>query len=184
AEPEQVRTVAVSDGVLQALSVPPAIGRWLSGADQIPRGSESVMLSYGYWQRRFGGDRSAIGRNIRVDSGHREIVGVMPRGFRLVSADFDLIVPLAFDRGKLILADFGFQGIARLKPGFTITQANADVAQMIPIWMDSWSNGPGTNPRIYETWRITPALCPLKQYVIGNVGSILWVLMGTLGIVM
>src|SRR5439155_6571089 len=53
AEPEQVRTVAVSDGVLQALAVPPAMGRWLSRADQSPRGSESVMLSYGYWQRRF-----------------------------------------------------------------------------------------------------------------------------------
>ena len=75
------------------------------------------MLSYGYWQRRFGGDRSVIGRNITVDSRPREIVGVMPQGFRLVNADFDLIVPLAFDRSKLILAGFGFQGIARLKPG-------------------------------------------------------------------
>ena len=53
AEPEQVRTVEVSDGVLQTLAVPPEIGRWQSPADQIPRGPERVMLSYGYWQRRF-----------------------------------------------------------------------------------------------------------------------------------
>jgi predicted permease len=184
AEPEQVRTVELSDGVLQALGVPPAAGRWLSRADQIPRGHETVMLSYGYWQRRFGGDRSAIGRNVTVDSRPREIVGVMPPGFRLVNAEFDLIVPLAFDRGKAILAGFGFQGIARLKPGMTIAQANADMARMVPVWMDSWSNGPGTSPRVYETWRITPALRPLKQEVVGNVSDVLWVVMGTIGLVM
>jgi predicted permease len=184
AEPEQVRTVLVSDGVLQALSVPPAVGRWLSRADQSPGAPETVMISYGYWQRRFGGERSAIGRNIRVDSRTRQIVGVMPRGFQVVNADFDLIVPLAFDRSKVILAGFGYNGIARLKPGVAISQADADVARLVPVWMDSWSNGPGTNPHFYETWRITPAIRPLKQEVIGNVGNVLWVVMGTIGMVM
>jgi putative ABC transport system permease protein len=140
------------------------------------------MLSYGYWQRHFGGERSAIGRNIMVDSRPREIV--MPRTFQLVNTDFDLIVPLAFDRGKLILAGFGFHGIARLRPGVTLAQTNADVVRMIRIWMDSWSNGPGTNPRFYEPWKITPDLRPLKQEVIGNVSNVLWVVMGTIGIVM
>jgi MacB-like periplasmic core domain len=171
AEPEQVRTVYISDGLLQALGVPPLVGRWLSVADQIPRGRETVMLSYGYWQRRFGGSVSAIGRNMKVNSRLLEIVGVMPEGFRIVNAEPDLIVPLALDRGKLILAGFSFQGIARLKPGVTIVQANADVARMVPIWMNSWSNGPHTNSRIYETWRITPAIRPLKQEVVGNVSD-------------
>ena len=117
AEPEQVRTVDVSDGVLQALGTPPEVGRWFSAADQVPGGPETAILSYGYWQRRFGGDRSVIGRNILVDSHPREIVGVMPKGFQFVDADFDLVRPLAFDRGKLNLAGFGFHGIARLKPG-------------------------------------------------------------------
>ena len=184
AEPEQVRTVYVSDGVFQALGTPPEVGRWFSAADQIPRGPETVMLSYGYWQRRFGGDRAVIGRNIMVDSRPREIVGVMPKGFQFVDADFDLVGPLAFERGKLILAGFGFHGIARLKPGATIADANADITRMLPIWMDSWSNGPGTNPHIYETWKITPMIRPLKQEVIGDVGELLWVVMGTLGFVM
>src|SRR5579864_8049736 len=184
AEPEQVRTVAVSDGVLQTLGVPPAVGRWFSQIDQVPNGPGRVMLSYGYWQRRFGGDRRVIGRNIMVDSQSREIVGVMPRAFRFVDADFDLSTPLAFDRGKLILAGFGFHGIARLKPEATIAAANADLARMLPIWMDSWSNGPGTNPHIYETWRITPMIRTLKQQVIGNVSELLWVVMGTIGLVM
>ena len=184
AEPEQVRTVAVSDGVLQTLDVPPAVGRWFSPIDQLPNGPGRVMLSYGYWQRRFGGDRTVIGRNIMVDSQSREIVGVMPQGFRCVDSDFDLTVPLAFNRGKVILAGFGFHGIARLKPEATIAQANADLTRMLPIWMDSWSNGPGSNPHIYETWRISPMIQPLKQQVIGNVGQLLWVVMGTIGVVM
>ena len=142
------------------------------------------MLSYGYWQRRFGGDRSVIGRNIAVDSQSLEIVGVMPRGFQVVNAESDLIVPLAFVRGNIILAGFGFNGVGRLKPGVTIAQANADMARLLPVWMDSWSNGPGTNGHIYETWRITPALRPLKQDVVGNISDVLWVVMGTIGLVM
>ena len=184
AEPEQVRLVDVSDGVLQALGVPPEVGRWLSAEDQLPRGPQRVMLSYGYWQRRFGGDRLVVGRSITVDSRPREIVGVMPQRFRFPETDFDLIVPLAFDRGKLILAGFGFRGIARLKTGATIAQADADITRMLPIWMDSWTNGPGTNPHFYETWKITPMLRPLKQEVLGNVSEVLWVVMGTIGLVM
>jgi predicted permease len=183
-EPEEVRTVSITDGVLQTLAVPAAAGRWLSQADQIPRGPESVMLSYGYWQRRFGGKWSAIGSNILVNSRPRQIAGIMPRDFRFVNAECDLIVPLAFDRAQLILAGFGFHGIARLKPDATIAQANADLTSLLPVWMSSWSNGPGTNPEFYKVWRITPDLHPLKQEVIGTVGNLLWVVMGTIGIVM
>lgn len=184
AEPEQVRMADVSDGVLETLGVTPAVGRWLSAADQVPNGPKRVMLSYGYWQRRFGGDRGVIGRNILVDAQPREIVGVMPRGFRFVDTDFDLIAPLAFERGKLILAGFGFHGIGRLKSGATIEEADADLNRMLTIWMDSWSNGPGTNPHFYETWKITPMLRPLKREVLGNMGELLWVVMATIGLVM
>jgi len=183
-EPAQVRTVLVSDGVLQALNVPPTVGRWLLQADQVPRGPERVMLSYEYWQRQFGGSRTVIGRNLTIDSRPRDIVGVMPKGFQIVDADFDVIVPLAFERSNLILAGFGYHGVARLKPGATIPEANADISRMLTIWMDSWSNGPGTNPHFYETWKITPLIRPLKQEVIGNVGELLSVVMATIGLVM
>jgi predicted permease len=184
AEPEQVRTVEISDGVLQTFAVPPIAGRWLSAADQILRSALSVMLSYGYWQRRFGGDASAIGRNLMVDSRSWQIVGVMPQGFRFLNSDFDLIQPLAFDRGKLILSGFGYQGIGRLRSGATITEANADLTRMVPMWMDSWSDGHGHDGRIYETWKITPAIRPLKQEVIGNISDVLWVVMATIGLVL
>jgi MacB-like periplasmic core domain len=123
AEPEQVRALAVTDGTLQTLGVQPVLGRWLSRADQTPNGARTVMLNYGYWQRRFGGERSVLGRSITVDSQPREIVGVMPKGFRVVNSlntEPDLILPLAFNRSQLILPPFAFQGVARLKPGATI----------------------------------------------------------------
>ncbi len=182
--PEEVNAAFVSDGVLQALNVPAAAGRWFSSADQQPRGAKTAMLSYGYWQRRFGGDRSVIGRTIQVDAETREIVGVMPRGFRMVDQNFDLLIPFAFDPANQPLAGFGYNGIARLKPGVSIAQADADVARLVPVWMDSWSNGPGTNPHYYEIWKIAPNFRSLKQQVIGGVGNVLWVVMATAGLVM
>ncbi len=174
----------MSDGVLETLGVPPAVGRWFSAADQIPHSRQTVVLGYAYWQRRFGGNRSVIGRNIRIDSVLREVVGVMPRGFRLADASFDIITPLAFDRANLILGDFSFHGVGRLRRGVTIAQADADLARLLPVWMDSWSNGPGTDPHFYERWRIAPAIRPLKEEEIGNVASVLWTVMATIGIVM
>ena len=184
AQPEEVRTAQISDGVLEALDVPPTAGRWLNAVDQDPHGSKAVMLNYGYWQRRFGGDRSVIGRNIEIDSQPRVIVGVMPRGFRVVNHDFDVLVPLALDPHKQILAGFDYHGIARLREGVPIALANADVARLLNVWMDSWTNGRGSDPHFYLTWKIVPGLRPLKTEVVGNVGSVLWVVMGTIGVVM
>jgi len=184
AQPEEVHTAAVSDGVLQTLGTPATVGRWFSQADQDPRGAKPAILSYGYWQRRFGGDRAVIGHSIQVDSLTREIVGVMPRGFRMVDQDFDLLVPLAPDRAHQGLAPFYLNGVARLKPGVTIAQADADVSRLVGVWMDSWSNGPGTNSHYYEVWRITPNFRSLKNQVIGEIGRVLWVVMATVGLVM
>jgi hypothetical protein len=82
AQPEQVNTAQISSGVLETLNVPAFTGQWLTAADQDSHGLGRVMLSYGYWQRRFGGDPSVVGRTISVNSQPRVIVGVMPRGFK------------------------------------------------------------------------------------------------------
>jgi len=184
AKPEEVHTTYISDGVLQTFNVPAAAGRWILTADQAPRSRKTVMLSYGYWQRRFGGDAAVIGRTIQVDSETREIVGVMPRGFQVVSQDFDLLIPLCFDPTHQILAGFGYNGIARLKPGVNPAQADADIGRLLNVWMDSWTNGPGEDPHFYETWKIAGAIRPMKQEVIGNLSSVLWVVMSTIGVVM
>jgi putative ABC transport system permease protein len=192
-EPEQVRVVLVSDGVLQALNVPPVAGRWLLAGDQVgatrPLPSvfmapTTIMLGYGCWQRSFGGDRSVVGRTITLDTRPMMVVGVMPQGFKIGGAEPDVIWPAAFDRGRLTLSGVNYQGVARLKPGVTIAQANADLARMIPIWIESWPSGPGPDAHAYETWRITPALRSLKDEVVGAVTDVLWVVMATIGLVM
>ena len=141
-QPEQVRAIYVSDGAFQALEVRPALGRLLSRVDTAPGSPATVLLNYGYWQRRFGGNPSIVGRTIVVDSQPRVIAGVMPQGFRFVNEEADLFAPLTIDLAALQLPGFGYQCVARLKPGVTITQANADIARLVPIWMRS-----GPRPR-------------------------------------
>jgi predicted permease len=184
AQPEQVNTAQISSGVLETLNVPALTGQWLTAADQDAHGLGRVMLSDGYWERRFGADPGIIGRTIHVNSQPRVIAGVMPRGFKVVDYDFDLLVPLAFDPVKEPLAGFAYRGIARLQPGATIPQANADLARLLNVWMDSWSNGPGSDPHWYLRWRITPVLKPLKDVVVGSIQAMLWVVMVTIGVVM
>jgi putative ABC transport system permease protein len=186
AEPERTRVLMITFGLLQALDVAPLLGRWVSQKDDAPGADQVLLLSYGYWQRRFGGDRAVIGRTITVDSRPRQIIGVMPQFFfRLMGQDPDLFIPLQLERNRLHLGDLGFLGIARLKPGVTLTQANSDVARMIPIWLRSW---PGPNAEFarksFEDARFAPALEPLKDEAVGNIGSVLWPVMGAVGLVL
>jgi predicted permease len=189
-EPEQVVANWISDGLLQALAVQPEIGRPLALADQVPGSDESVLLTHGYWQRRFGGDQSVIGRKVFVDARPREIVGVMPASFRIADTPADLILPLRLDRRGAILAGFYLRAIGRLKPGVSAEQANADIARLIPIWMRSWPSigggktGDAMAEKVYRSWRIGPNIRALRESVVGNVRSVLWVVMGTLGMVM
>jgi hypothetical protein len=125
AEPERPPAAYVSDGLLQTLATPPALGRWLTAEDQAPNGPDRVLLGYGFWQRHFAGDRSLKGRQITVNSRSMEIVGVMPQGFTILDFTPDLIVPLKFNRSTIGLSNFSYQGIARLKPGLTVAHPPA-----------------------------------------------------------
>jgi putative ABC transport system permease protein len=184
AEPEQVRALFVTYGTLQALNVQPSIGRWFSQEDDTPGSPETVILSHGYWQRRFGGDKSIVGRTLTVDFRPRKIIGVMPQGFRSLSPDAEVVLPQRFDRDKIFLGNFSYQGVARLKPGVTIQEANGDVARMLKIWFESWPTPPGFDRALFLNARLAPNLQPLKQDVVGDIGTVLWVLMGTIGLVL
>ena len=83
-----------------------------------------------------------------------------------------------FDRSSLRINGFGYSSLARLKPGVTVADANADIARMLPIWLNAWPTPPNSGGRQeFEKWRITPVVQPLKDEVVGGVGDILWVLM-------
>ncbi len=100
AEPDVVPTLVVSYGTLQALGVQPKVGRWFSQADDTPGSPETVILNYGYWQRRYGGDPSVVGRTLTIDQHPHTVIGVMPAGFDFRSSP-DLILPQRLEREKL-----------------------------------------------------------------------------------
>lgn len=184
AEPEEAQCLNVTAEVLPMLGVKPALGRWFSEQDDAPGSSPTMVLLYGWWQSRFGGDHSVIGRRITVNGAAYEIIGVMPADFRFLDRDAAFMLPLQLDRNKAILGDFDYPAIARLKPGVTLEQASADVARMIPIALRSFPPSPGFTVKEFEEVRLAPRLQLLKQKLTGNVGKTLWVLMGTLGMVL
>jgi predicted permease len=183
-EPEEVQCLNVTAEVLPILGVQPALGRWFSEKDAAPGSPQTAVLTYGWWQARFGGDPSVIGRQIMANGISREVIGVMPASFRFLDRDAAFLLPLQFDRTKEFLGGFDYPGIARLKPGVTIEQANADVARMIPIALHSFPPSPGLTLKEFEDVRLAPKSRYFSQMLIGDIGKTLWVLMGTIGIVL
>jgi len=180
-EPEQVNGLDVTDGTLPLLGVVPAVGRLFTREDDSPGTPETVVISYGYWHQKFGGDRAVIGRSITADGKPRQIIGVLPQGFHFLDEkDAAIIAPFKWDRSKMKLGNFSYRALARLKPGVTMEQASADVARMLPISIRSFPAPEGFSIKLFETAQIGPNLRPLKQDVVGDVGNVLWVLMGSI----
>jgi putative ABC transport system permease protein len=178
-DPEQVRALSVTDEVLPALGVPPAVGRWFSRTDDTTGTPETVILTYGYWQRRFGGDRAIVGHALTIDSRPRVVIGIMPQSFRFLDRDPELILPQRL-KGDEPPGNLNYTGIARLKPGITLAQADAEIARILPGVFTAL----GMSKRTLETLQLAPALRLLKQDVVGDAGKVLWVLMGSIGIVL
>jgi hypothetical protein len=168
-------------GVLPSLGVQPALGRSLSQADDAPGSQETGILTGGYWRTKFGGDPGAIGKRILLDGRAHDIIGVLPDTFRFLDRKPALVLPLRLDRNKTFLGNFSFSALARLKPGVTIVQATADVERMVPISLGRFPPFPGFNAKMFQEARLAPALQSLKQNLIGDVSTVLWVLMGTIG---
>jgi predicted permease len=183
--PEQVQALDVTDGVLPILGLTPLLGRWFNRVDSSPSGPDTVMLSYDYWQSHFGSNRSIVGQTIRVDGKARQVIGVMPKKFRFLDWEQPaLFLPLRLDRNKTMLGQFSYEGIARLRPGVTLQAANADVARMWPMVLNSFPAPPGFSIDLFKKARLLPNVRPLTRDVIGDVGKLLWVLMGSIGVVL
>jgi len=184
-EPEQLRALDVTDGTLPTLGVAPLLGRLFVPEDVRTTSPATAILSYGYWLRKFSGDPSIVGQILVVDGKPHQIIGVLPRDFHLLDRpDPALVLPLRYDREKMTLGMFNNPGIARLKPGVTLEQASADVSRMLAIVLRSFPAPEGFSLKIFEDAHIGPNLYPLKNDVVGDVGKALWVLMGSIGLVL
>src|SRR5262245_49762636 len=178
-EPERVHALGVTDGLLPILGVTPLLGRSFTREDDSPDSADTAILTYGYWSRKFGGDPSVIGSKIEVDGKPCAIIGVLPESFRFLDETrLAMLLPLKLNREKTYLGNFGYWGIARLKPGVTLQQANADVARMLPIADRSFPPPPGFSLKMFEDAKLGPNIRSLKQEVVGDVGKVLGVLMG------
>ncbi len=178
-DPEQIATVSMTAGVLRALGVRPHVGRWFSSADEKLGAQQTVILSYTYWQRRFGGDPHVLSRLVLIDSVPHQVIGVMPRSFAFLDLTPDVFLSERVAVGVPGSSDADQTGLARLKPGVNLVRANEDIAHVLRMW--------GVRAGLEQTLQqlqVKPNLHSLKQDVVGDVGDVLTVLMGALALVL
>jgi predicted permease len=172
-DPERVQALLVSASTLPLLRVQPVLGRIFSTEDDTPGNPLRVLLTYGYWQRRFGGAENIVGQALAIDGRAGEVIGVLPASFKFLRTRPEIVLPMPLDASAPRGISFGFQALARLKPGVTLVQANADVARLISLL-----------PPVFARLELRPNVRPLADDVIGNVGEILWILMAAVGVVL
>jgi predicted permease len=181
-EPEQVDAMYVTHQIMPMLGVQPSLGRAFSAEDDAPGTPETVILGHGYWQRRFGGSPDALGRTLTVDSRPREIIGVMPEGLEFLRWDPELYLPFQFDPDEVFMGNFSYQAIGRLRPDATVESANADLDRMLPMAVETYPGG--VNLGMLQEAGFAGNVHPLIEDVVGDVGSTLWVLLGTVAMVL
>ncbi len=180
--PERISAAVVTAGMLPTLRVQPILGRWFTGEDDTPGTPLTVILSHSYWRNQLGGDPDIIGRSIVLNERSREVIGVMPPGFHLIDSDPAVLMPFRFDRSSLFMGNFQYRSVARLRDGVTIEAATADLARLLPLAVEKFPGG--MSLELLQEARAAPVLRPLRDEIVGDVGTALWVLLGTVGIVL
>jgi putative ABC transport system permease protein len=132
AEPERLLGARISANLLPVLQVAPLLGRTFT-EDEDEIGRERVaLLSYGLWQRRFGGDPAVIGRDISLSGVTHTVVGVMGPDFAYPSRDYQIWTPHTFDPDELVTrAAYNYLAVARIKPRVTLDQVNGDLTTIM-----------------------------------------------------
>src|SRR5262245_29663330 len=188
AEPEIVGAVRTSSSMFSLLGAQPAVGRAFLPEEDTPDKPLTVILSWGFWQRRFGGDSKAIGRSLMINGRSHTIVGVMPAGFSLgyevmptvgsvSQADILLPLPMSADRMNNH-GDENYNVMARLKPGATIAQAQAELNMVVRRLEQE---RPDSYP---ASRRFSLSVRPLLEQVVGDVRLPLLILLGAVGCVL
>jgi hypothetical protein len=176
-EPELVQALQVTDRLLPVLRVQPMLGRTFTKDDDAPGRPLRMILTYGYWLRRFGGAANVLGQSITVDGRPHEVIGVLPRSFQFVRAEPAVVLPLQLNPTTAVVgADLSYQSIARLKPNATREQASADVARMIPLMFERFPLPPGATRKAFDEAQLGPNVHLLSQDVIGEADRVLWIL--------
>jgi putative ABC transport system permease protein len=181
-EPERVAITRATASLFRVLRVPPARGRALLQADEQPGAEPVVVISDALWHRRFGGGSMAIGSILPVDGLSLRVVGIMPARFQFPAADVQLWLPLTFDARSLKAGDFRFTGLARLKVGSSQEQAASDLSSLVSQ-VTELPNSPISRQTLTKG-RFAVVVRPLRDTLVGNVARILWLLLGSCGLIL
>ena len=184
-EPERLAAARVSYSLFPLLGVPPMLGRSFSLEEDRP-GQNVVILGYGLWQRRFAADPLIIGKTLTVNRNVYTVMGVMPSSFQFpqigtrFAGPAELWVPMRFSAEELSQRGDNFNSgvIARLKPGVSFEQANADLKSIAARIRENYP------PAVGDDFDLTAHALPLKEEVVGNVRRLLLVLLGAVTFVL
>jgi putative ABC transport system permease protein len=156
-EPERLDYVEATANLFPALGVAPHLGRVFTPEEHQPGSAPVAILSHAFWQRRFGGDPAIIGQSVMLNGRSREVIGVMPPGFKFIQKA-DALLPLALrlpSKGELSITLKRIFG--RLKPGVTSEQARSE--------LESIARAVGTHPR----WGpLQVSVTPLGERLVGH----------------
>ncbi len=180
--PERLEGKLITAEVFPLLGAVPALGRVFAEADNLPDAPQVVVLTHGLWQRRYGSEPSMVGRTVEVNGISREVVGVLPAEFTFPEDDPELFLPFRLDRNNADPGSFNYRGIARLSAGVSMEDAASDLRRMVPLFPEEFPGG--ITLGMLEAAQFGPLLKPLKTQVVGEVERVLWVLLGTVGIVL
>lgn len=177
---ERVFGTRVTVNFLDTLGVRPALGEFFSKDNSIEGQDSVVVLSYGYWQTRFGANPAVIGQTLRVDGVSRRITGILPAGVQFPYNDTRFLVPIAFKGGDATDPWLGYdlRGIGRLRDGVAPAAARAELLRLHPtlLTLFPW--------RMPDTWASDTHVTPLLDAVVGDTRPKLLLLFAAVGLVL
>lgn len=148
--------------------------------EERPDAEPVVVLGHDLWRSRFGADPGILGRPVRIDGESRTVVGVMPAGFRFPTPETRPWLPLAIDPANVNVGNFNYAGVARLRPEVSTADAAADLTALIARLPEEFADDDITAGML-ENARMAALVHPRRDDVVGDVGRVLWILLGSVG---
>jgi predicted permease len=180
--PEELLDMMVTQGVFRALRVQPVLGREFTFDDTQLGSPLTVILSHRYWEDRYNGDPGVLGQTLTVGGAPREIIGVLPEGFRFMDRDPAFYRPLRYNKAGLTVSNFTLNSVGRLAEGVTPEEALPELVRLMPLATERYPGG--MTLEILQQAEGRPVLHPLRDDLVGNVGRILWVVLGGVAIIL
>jgi predicted permease len=175
AGPEQVRAVKATANFLPLLGASPSLGRYFTADEDHSGMGQVVVISDGFWRRRFGSDPKILGRTLLLDGADFEIIGVLPPSFSF-TYPYDLWAPLALSPAEQQYRGDGFLAVGKLKPGVNVTQAQLELDNLAKPIRDE-------NRFLTEKkWKILGL--PLQEFLTGQIRPMLTLLLAAVGVIM